>query len=133
MALLCSMPGGAFSLSDLFFTLATKEEGRDRQLVLSILIDKLRLQPSSLQGGGGAGGDAAVAGAAGPSAPPPAAVALSDDVSPPPPPTGALNPSVALLQASRQLLLLLNRDAASREVAASQLGLVEMLLSLLEV
>jgi hypothetical protein len=42
VSILRSMPSSIFSMSDLVYTLATKEDAKDRKLVLGALVDKLR-------------------------------------------------------------------------------------------
>lgn len=42
VSILCRMPSGIFSMSDLLITLVTKEEGKDRPVVLTALMDKIK-------------------------------------------------------------------------------------------
>jgi hypothetical protein len=47
VSILCRLPSGIFSMADLLMTLATKEDAKDRQLVLAALMDKLRWGPGN--------------------------------------------------------------------------------------
>ena len=42
VSILRRMPASMFSMADLVFTLATKEEAKDRKVVLSALVERLR-------------------------------------------------------------------------------------------
>lgn len=42
MSIVVRMPSGIFSMADLLLTLSTKEDAKDRNLVLSALMDRIR-------------------------------------------------------------------------------------------